>query len=229
MSGTYVGAANLEAMAEARNYNAFLVDLVVHALGDCPRCLDFGAGTGLMTMLVAERGIRASCVEPDMRLATGLTTAGFTVWESLAHCPKASLDGVYTLNVLEHIDDDLAALRGLHACLVPGGRLFVYVPAFPVLFSRMDRLVGHFRRYTRAELAAKLEAAGFQVERIAYADSLGFFAALAYRLFARGTGELNPASVALYDRWAFPLSRALDRLVDRWFGKNLLAVARARP
>jgi SAM-dependent methyltransferase len=226
MSGEYVGAVNLEAMAEAHRYNAFLVDLVVGALGDCPRCLDFGAGDGLMTRLVAQRGLRPSCVEPDGRLAARLAASGFTVWPDLADCPDASVDGVYTLNVLEHIEDDLAALRGLRRCLVPGGRLFVYVPAFPVLYSRMDQRVGHFRRYRRAELSAKLAAAGFAVERIAYADSLGFPAALAYRLFARGTGELQPASVALYDRWVFPLSRALDHLVHRWFGKNLLAVAR---
>ena len=225
MSGAYVGIGNLEVMAVARNYNAFLADLVVQAVGDGSRCLDFGAGDGLMTGLVAARGVRPACVEPDPQLAARLATAGFTVWPDLADCPPASFDGGSSLHVLEHIEDDGAALRALRARLVPGGRLFVYVPACPVLFSRMDRRVGHYRRYRRAELAAKLAAAGFVVERIAFADSLGFFAALAYRLFARGTGELNPASVALYDRWAFPLSRHLDRLVSGWFGKNLLAVA----
>jgi SAM-dependent methyltransferase len=229
MSGEYVGAVNLEAMAEAHRYNAFLVELVEQALGAPTRCLDFGAGDGLMTRLVAARGLRPACVEPDARLAARLTASGFTVWADIAECPVATFDGIYTLNVLEHIEDDVAALRGLRNCLIPGGRLFIYVPAFPVLYSRMDRLVGHFRRYRRHELASKLEAAGFVVERVAYADSLGFFAALAYRLLSTGTGELTPSSVALYDRWVFPLSRMLDGVVDRWFGKNLLAVARVRP
>jgi SAM-dependent methyltransferase len=226
MSGEYVGIGNLEVMAVARNYNAFLADHVVQAVGGGTRCLDFGAGDGLMTGLVAERGLRAACVEPDPRLRARLAAAGFTVWPDLADCPPTSFEGAYSLNVLEHIEDDGAALRALHARLVPGGRLFVYVPACPVLYSRMDRLVGHFRRYRHGELADKLAAAGFVVERIAFADSLGFFAALAYRLFARGTGELTPASVGLYDRWIFPLSRQLDRLCSGWFGKNLLAVAR---
>ncbi len=226
MTGEYVGIANLEVMAVAHRYNASLADFVAQAVGDGSRCLDFGAGDGLLTALVAARGLRPSCVEPDPRLAARLSAAGFPVWPDLADCPPASFDGAYSLNVLEHIEDDVAALRALRARLVPGGRFFVYVPACPVLYSRMDRHVGHFRRYRRAELAGKLAAAGFVVERIAFADSLGFFAALVYRVVSRGTGELTPASVARYDRWIFPLSRRLDRLCSGWFGKNLLAVAR---
>jgi len=225
MTGDYVGAVNLEAMAEAHNYNAVLADLVARNLGGCTRCLDFGAGDGLMTALVAARGIRPDCVEPDHRLATKLRAAGFAVWADIVDCPPASFDGVYTLNVLEHIEDDVAALKRLRECLVPGGRLVAYVPAFPVLFSRMDELVGHFRRYRHAELAAKLRAAGFVVDQLAYADSLGFFAALAYRFVARGSGALKPGSVSLYDRWIFPTSHRLDRLTGAWFGKNLFAVA----
>jgi hypothetical protein len=67
-------------------------------------------------------------------------------------------------------------------------------------------------------------AEGFRVVSCAYADSLGFLASLLYRGF-RGSGELRKRSVALYDRFVFPVSRMLDALTHRWFGKNLLMVA----
>ena len=67
------------------------------------------------------------------------------------------VDLIYTSNVLEHIDDDLAALKQLRATLSPGGRIAIYVPAMQVLYSDMDRSLGHYRRYGRQELLAKLK------------------------------------------------------------------------
>jgi hypothetical protein len=91
----------------------------------------------------------------------------------------------------------------------------------------MDAKVGHVRRYTRTTLLASLTAAGFTVDDVRYADSLGFLAALAFKLLARGSGELDRRAVRLYDRLVFPLSRALDVLTHRWFGKNLVLLARS--
>jgi predicted SAM-dependent methyltransferase len=132
----------------------------------------------------------------------------------------------YTLNVLEHIVADDAAARALYEVLRPGGRLLVYVPAFNLLYSSMDRRVGHHRRYRRRTLVPLLEAAGFAIESARYCDSLGFLAALAFKAIGNREGTIAPASVSLYDRVAFPLSRVLDRVTQRFFGKNILVVAR---
>jgi len=227
MSVEYSGAGVLELMASAKNYNRFLADLVERALRGSQTCLDFGAGDGTMTRLVAERGLRPACVEQDAGFRERLRAGGFDARAAVTDFAPGSIEGAYSLNVLEHIEDDLGALRALRAAMVPGGRMLIYVPAFPVLFSAMDRLVGHVRRYRRAELAAKLAAAGFVVERIAHADSLGFFAALVFRLLARGEGLPGERSIVLYDRLVFPLSRLLDRVTGGLIGKNLFAVARA--
>src|SRR5262249_52266477 len=119
----------------------------------------------------------------------------------------------------------VAALRVLRAKLASGARLLVYVPAFPILFTSMDRKVGHVRRYTRRTLRASVEAAGFAGDHVRYADPLGFLATLAFKVVGNDRGELDPRAIRLYDQLAFPVSRALDALTHRWFGKNLALIA----
>ncbi len=159
-------------------------------------------------------------VEPDAMLAAGLEANGIHTARSLEAVPDASVAGIASFNVLEHIEDDLAALRSLHDKLIPGGRLFLYVPAFPILFSSMDRLVGHFRRYRRPQLIASLARAGFNVHQCRYADSLGFFASLAFLASGNSSGHINSAAIRMYDQFAFPLSRVLDTLTAGTFGKE---------
>ena len=126
---------------------------------------------------------------------------------------------------MEHIPDDTASLRAMHRVLAPGGRAYIYVPAFNVLYSSMDAKVGHHRRYRLGELVAKMTDAGFGVDHARYVDSLGFPATLLYKAVGSRNGDIETRSVSLYDRVAFPLSRVLDRAVDRWVGKNLSVAA----
>jgi len=127
--------------------------------------------------------------------------------------------------VLEHIADDAAMAARWWRALRPGGRLLVYVPAFEMLFSSMDRKVGHHRRYRLGGLRQILAAAGFRVVQGRYADSLGFVATMLFKLIDSGSGDVNRRMLRLYDRAAFPASRALDRVVGRFIGKNVYVVA----
>jgi SAM-dependent methyltransferase len=221
----YSGADNLEVMAEARNYNAFLQRLITAHLGPADEVLDFGAGIGELARPLAEAGYRVRCVEPDAGLQARLTSLGLAAVPSLEALADQSFDVIYTVNVLEHIADDAAAVAALRARLKPGGRLLVYVPAFPVLYSSMDRKVGHLRRYRRPGLAALLRQAGLTVESIRYHDCLGFGASLLFRALG-SDGAINRRALIAFDRFVFPLSRLLDTVAGRWFGKNLFAVAR---
>ncbi|MBI3710953.1 MAG: class I SAM-dependent methyltransferase, partial [Proteobacteria bacterium] len=198
-------------------------DLVCRWIGKS--AVDFGAGTGTFSRMLTARGIEVTCVEPDPGLAARLGEGGLAVHRDISGLGEASVAAVFTLNVLEHIDDDLAALRAIHRALIPGGRLVIYVPAFPILYSSLDRVVGHHRRYRRETLLPLIAAAGFKLLHWSYRDSLGFFAGLAFRVVDPGTGRLGPAGVRLYDRLVFPLSRLCDHLCGRWFGKNLFIVA----
>jgi SAM-dependent methyltransferase len=222
----YSGVENLEVMEDAVNYNRFLLDTVRSLAPRTGRVLDFGAGGGQFALPMAQLGFEITALEPDDRLRNRIAAAGVNTVATAAELADGSLAYVYSVNVLEHIEDDIGALRQLRAKLTPGGTLLIYVPAFPLLYSSMDARVGHVRRYTRKTLTSALHAAGFVIERLGYVDSLGFFAALLFRAAGNRGGELNPRALRLYDRAIFPVSRFLDRVTRRWFGKNLLLIAR---
>ena len=221
----YTGIDNLEVMREAENYNRYLQSLVERHASDASRTIDFGAGSGTFAIPSAAAGLDVTAIEPDERLRAHLAASGIAAVTDVAALPDAAFQYAYTLNVLEHIENDVEALRSLRAKLVPEARLFVYVPAFPVLFSSMDAKVGHVRRYTRRTLTASLEAAGFEIRMMRYVDSLGFAATLLFKAIDDGKGDVNRRLLRVYDRWAFPVSRILDTLTHRWFGKNLMALA----
>jgi SAM-dependent methyltransferase len=226
---TYTGVDNLEIMEEALNYNTFLQELVMAWARPDGTLIDFGAGTGILARPLKGAGYNVSCVERDPSLRARLIRAGLTVQASLDEIPSGSVDFIYTVNVLEHIIDDAGTVAELHERLRPGGRLLVYVPAFPILYNSMDRKVGHVRRYRYGELVGVLCRAGLQVEHATYKDCLGYSASLLFRLIGSDDGTLNRSVLIAYDRYVFPLSRRLDRWLGLWFGKNLLAVARREP
>jgi len=227
LDGRHPGGENLEVMREAAHYNRYLAGLVRRYGKGARTALDFGAGIGTFSSAPDLPADRIYCVEPDASSRAILAAAGFPTFPSLAGVPDASVDYVFTLNVLEHIEDDASAVGALYRVLRPGGILFSYVPAFPALYTAMDRHVGHVRRYRLRELGLLAEGAGFRVERKGYADPLGFFATLLLK-WTEGPepAPLDPRLVRYYDRLCFPLSRLLGVPFRRVLGKNAYIVAR---
>jgi SAM-dependent methyltransferase len=217
----------IEVMEEAVRYNRFLISELARWAEGLRSVLDFGAGNGRFALALRERGVEVTAIEPDPLLAESIRARGVPAVAGLEALAEGRVDGVYSINVLEHLEDDRAVLGAFRGRLGSGGRLFLYVPAFPILFSANDARVGHLRRYRRRELVARVREAGFAVESARHVDSLGFAAGLGYRLFGRRDGGLDPAKVRLYDALVFPVSRRLDLLCDRFVGKNLLLRARA--
>jgi hypothetical protein len=109
--------------------------------------------------------------------------------------------------------------------LKPGGRMLIYVPAFNLLFSSMDKKVGHYRRYKCGDLVNLINKAGGNLIKIRYVDSLGFFMSLLYKYKNDGTGDLNRTALRIYDNFIFPLSRILDLFISGVLGKNVYAIA----
>lgn len=222
----YTGTDNLEAMERADRYNAYLVDLAARYMPRDGRCLDFGAGIGTFAARVDALGFDVTALDPEAVHATALEALGLNTLASLDDVLDETFSGVWSFNVLEHIQDDVAALRDIHRVTAPGGVVVLYLPALEWLWTSMDDKVRHYRRYTRARLARKLEAADFRVEHVRYADSLGVVATLLFKVLGSRDGDIDGDAVALYDRMIFPLSRRLDSALGRVLGKNVIAVAR---
>ncbi len=222
----YEHTEGLEFLQEADNYNAFLRGLVQQwAPAEVDHAVDFGAGIGTFSDALLGHAPRTTSVEIDPVHREILIAKGFEV-ASLEEIPDNSVDYVYSLNVIEHIQDDVGLLRNISKIVRPGGRIFIYVPALKALWSSMDDLVGHVRRYDKPMLVRALQAAGLHVLQSRYADSAGLIATLGYKLVGRSDGKVDSRTIRVFDRYAFPAGRVLDRAGMQYLaGKNLFAVA----
>jgi SAM-dependent methyltransferase len=222
-------AATLENLNDAHNYRQWIFDLIEPALG--PRVLEAGAGHGTFTELLAEgRSVTATDLSPrcvgelEERFANR-SDVQVLLCDLVGSSEFGPYDSAVLINVLEHIEDDGAALRELNAQLVPGGKLALWVPAHMKLYSDFDRAIGHYRRYSREELQQKLFDAGFVIDDIRYVNIVGSFAwwVLACNLRRAPTGK---AGVKIFDRYFVPVLRRLERNRRLPAGQSVLALAR---
>ena len=203
------------------------------------RIADVGCGAGGMLPHLAAFGdvvgIDPAPAAVEYSRRTGLDVRSGSLPDALPFDDTDAFDVITLLDVLEHVRDDEASLCTLHALLVPGGRLVITVPAFPMLWSSHDVVNEHFRRYRRPLLAERLRAAGFAVDRMSYCNSALFLPIAAVRILRRVSGR-DAASEGDLGRVAEPLNSALhhlfaaERHLLRHFalpaGVSLIAVAR---
>jgi SAM-dependent methyltransferase len=205
------------------------------------RVVDVGCGAGGMVPHVREFGyaigVDASPEIVDYAQASGIDVrVGRLPWE-VRRAGEDPFDVVLLLDVLEHIDDDDAALRGIHAVLRPGGTLLITVPACQFLWSKHDVVNEHRRRYSRRLLAQRLTGAGFQIDKISYFNTMMFPPIAAVRLAGRLLPEREPSPDMAHVNE--PFNRLFHSLfaMERHFlsafslpiGVSLIAVARATP
>ena len=126
---------------------------------------------------------------------------------------------------MEHIKDDKEIVNKFYQHLGEGGSVRVFLPAKMSLFSKMDEVVGHYRRYERESLIALFEKTGFKVNYCYYFDSLGFFSSWVYNKINQ-TGVVDRRSIVFYDKFLFPISVLMDKIgFKHVVGRNLLLEA----
>ena len=222
----YSGIDNLDVMSLAQNYNNFLLGLISKFASKSGSIVDFGAGSGTYAKEVAKTTKNLICIEPDSKLQSTLNQAGLQTFSDISEIKTAEIDFVYSFNVLEHIENDIESLSEIFRILKPGSRCLIYVPAMQFLYSAMDTKVGHFRRYSLNEMKKKASQVGFEIDVSRYADSIGVLATLAYKIIGDKSGGISPKSLVTYDRFIFPISKALDQITYPVCGKNLFVVLR---
>ena len=210
----------------ALNYNSFLFNLIKKNISEKQKVLDFGAGIGTFTNLISKFAFDVICIEPDKDQINYIKyELGLKVKSNMNLVKDDSIDVIYSLNVFEHIYDDVKAIKMCYKKIKPGGLLLVYVPAHQLLFSSMDKHVGHFRRYSMSNLSQKIRSSGFIIENAEYIDSIGFFASYLYKLINQD-GKISFKSIVFYDKFIFKISRFFDIFFSQYFGKNLFIIGR---
>lgn len=229
---------HLESGRSATNYNRWIAEQFEPYIGQ--RVLEIGCGIGTMSEHWVTRpsftGIdpEAECIQKCAQRYVGHPNARF-IHDSVgapdwvARWSELRPDTIIATNVLEHIRDDLDALRGFRDIVKAGGggHICLFVPAFEFAYSDFDHVQGHYRRYTKETLRDKLLDAGLEIEALRYFNLpglLGWWST--FVLFRRPVSA--SAQVGLYDRAVVPLTRKLEQLLPPPFGNSVVAACRVR-
>ncbi|MGH2719512.1 MAG: class I SAM-dependent methyltransferase, partial [Actinomycetota bacterium] len=196
-----------------------------------PRVLEIGSGRGDLTAGFADgRSLLATdCSETNLTHLRERFAAERNIsveaLDAAQYQPRERFDSIVMINVLEHIEDDVTALRRLASGVAPGGKIVIYVPAYAALYSPWDAKIGHFRRYTMPSLAATVRAAGLRTSEMRYVNAFG---ALMWFAFCRVLRQ-EPAQtwvVRSWDALALPVLHAVEKRVSPPFGISVFCVAK---
>lgn len=223
-----VGAATLERLTAAPKFNRWMFDRLRPWIGQ--RVLEVGSGIGNLSVFLQDRERVVLTDTEPWYLARLRERFGGRGNIEVARLYLPTVDGalaaerfdtVVCLNVLEHIEDDVASLAAMRGLLAPGGRVVLLVPALRALYGTLDRALGHFRRYTRPELIAKLQQTGLAPRHLEYFNLAGIPGWwVTGRLLRRSL--IPAASLRWYDALV-PLFR-LERLLPWRVGQSLIAI-----
>jgi len=167
------GGEILERLNRAPRFTRWMADVIRPYVGD--RVLEVGAGRGNVSVHLMPRSVYwATDVNPHyleylvtLRATRPyLRVAYINATDGTSFPAGLSFDTVVCLNVVEHVQDDVAALRNIYDALGDGGHVVILVPAGPWLFGSLDEVLGHYRRYKRDQLVDLAQRAGFRVEKI---------------------------------------------------------------
>jgi len=223
---------DLEILAELPNYYNWIIEKFRPYLKG--HTMEIGAGIGTISKLIIDDTEELILVEPSAHLTEYLPPSiakngkvsiyNETLEQRLSQMADQSCDTIIMVNVLEHIEDDESAIKGVHRVLKPGGHLLLFVPALQSLYSELDRKHGHFRRYHLAPLAYKLSTHGFKIHDKRYFDLAGVLPWWLINTLAKKT-DFNPAIATLYDRYFIPVTKFIERFIVPPLGKNILIIA----
>jgi hypothetical protein len=230
LGDTALQSAALEDNTQAENYHAWLCDLAMPYLGEHP--VELGSGLGGYVSSWLDMGvpqITATELDPARLAQLRERFAGdarVTVTKlDLESPPAGQWSSFVSFNVMEHIADDVAALRVARQLVRPGGAVLSFVPAFPCAMSKFDRAIGHVRRYTVSSARRAYLAAGLDVERAEYVNAPGLLAWFVGMRLLGMTPKAGP-TLTFWDGQVVPRARRFEARYPVPFGQSVLVVGR---
>jgi len=229
-NSTYPGE-ELLLFEKARNWKKYFSSFIKPYVKT--HILEVGAGLGSNTALLNEGFARKwILLEPDVAMST-LLKKKRDDGELPPNCDiicgtitqfdeKEQFDTIIYIDVLEHIEEDKKEAEGAVQLLKSGGHLIILSPAFPSLYSRFDKAIGHYRRYNKKQLKAAIPTSLRQV-CLLYLDSAGFFMSMLNRFLLKQKYPTQK-QVNFWDHYGIPVSRIVDRIVIYSFGKTILGI-----
>ncbi len=226
-------AEDLRQMERAVNYRRWQFQMVEPFLQK--RVLEVGGGIGNFTSQLAENGRSVVSVEPNescfkeleekTRKLGNVRTVRATVEEmDKVLAAEDKFDCVVMMNVLEHIEDDKAVLLELKKRLAVGGRVIILVPAGPWAFGKLDKRLGHYRRYSKSYSTNLFSKAGLRIEKMRYYNFVGIWGWWWNAKMGKLEGQ-SDAQIRFFDRWVVPFVSGLERLLCPPVGQSILVVA----
>jgi len=223
----------LSVIRGSSRYNAWLYSCIKDHLQGV--VLDIGSGLAGIAQQFQEPGIQEvilSDYDPLMLDALGQATLPLKKYrvlplditdpKSVNNQPGAIADTITCINVLEHIEHDVAALKHMKYFLKERGKVVIFVPALPKIYGTLDRLVDHHRRYTKKSLRKALQDAGFKVKNGYYMNMFGILTwFLAGRILKQK--EFHKEACHMLDK-IVPTLRTLESLGSPPLGQSLIMV-----
>lgn len=228
----YQGLSTLEVLKEAKNYNKWIADNISAHLSS--PALEIGAGTGnLTTFFLGKRPLYITDSDPGLvenlkSRFQGMENISVGVFDVTKKPPRkfnSFFATVFGINVLEHIKDDEEALRNIHSVLKKNGKLVLLVPAKKKAYAKLDKELGHFRRYEKKELMDKLINNGYKIEKIYYFNIVGLISWYVRDKVKRKNINLKQYHIRIFDS-IVPLLRTIESVIKIPMGISLIIVAR---
>jgi len=220
------------AIGDADNYTQWILDVFSPYVGT--RLVEIGLGHGnFLPFMDGLEDYLGVDIDESVVAATSVAHADvdFLVCDiSDVSFPERvgieRFDTALCVNVLEHVEDDKAAVQNLLSVTKPGGHLLLFVPAFEFLYTSLDQLAGHLRRYKLGSLSAALPDSGVEVKRLEYFNPVGGVGWFVQKLVKHQ--DLDSAAVGaqirIFDRYVLPVSRMFNPLTRRVFGQSIVCV-----
>ena len=216
----------------ADNYNRWMLQIFSPFIGN--DLLEIGTGYGnfrkylpLLNQYVSidvDAEVIARAQEMDKNavyLAVDMADTG-----TIEKLEKFNFDTILCVNVLEHIKNDEQAIDNMLSLLKSGGHLLLFVPAFPALYSSMDKLAGHYRRYVKKNIRKLMDRPDCHIDRLEYFNPIGGIGWWFNKLLHHDDIDSKGVNmqVKFFDYFLVPISKKVNLVTKSFFGQSLVCV-----